>query len=493
VDCKVVVQEIGTFMRIVIKAFFVIICLSFVSVLGLRMYRGLKINPATTGEKDQIKLVKEVMAIIKKSYVEEVDNKKLIQGAIDGMLSKLDPHSAFMTPEPYKEMKVTMAGSFGGLGIEINVKDGKLTVISPIEDTPAWRAGLKPNDHIWKIDATPTQGLTIQKSVSLMRGEKGTKVTLHVAREGEKKPLVFPLIRDIIKTKSMKSRTLVPGYGYIRIIQFQERSGEDFVNALKNIRAENPDGLKGLVLDLRNNPGGLVDSAAQIADRFIGEGKEDGTIVTMKGRLQASRMNHFATVGEKEPHYPIVILINGGSASASEILAGALQDNGRAIVMGTQSYGKGSVQSVIALRDGYGLKITTALYYTPKGRSIQAKGITPDVIVAQNDLAKKTGPPAKSEENEAKPEFREKDLLNHFKGEHEKELPNKTEPPKAVQTTDKTLKKPSPAELAADDLSNDYQLSRALEMLKGLDVFSTITKGKAAAVPVPEPAANVVK
>jgi carboxyl-terminal processing protease len=291
----------------------------------------------------------------------------------------------------------------------------------------------------------------------------------------------------------MKSRTLVPGYGYIRIIQFQERTGEDFILALKNIRAENPDGLKGLILDLRNNPGGLVDSAAQIANRFIGEGREDGTIVTMKGRLQASRMNHFATVGEKEPHYPIVILINGGSASASEILAGALQDNGRAIVMGTQSYGKGSVQSVIPLRDGYGLKITTALYYTPKGRSIQAEGITPDVIVAQSDLAKKANPPAKGEAEEVKPEFREIDLLNHFKGEHEKELPKKPEPPKAVQPPDKTLKKPSAADLAAGELTNDYQLSRALEMLKGLDVFNTMTKGKAAAVTGAEPAAKAAK
>jgi len=480
-------------MRIAIKTILVIICLAIVSALGLRLYRELKTNPAISGEKDQIKLVREVMAIIKKSYVEEVDNKKLLQGAVDGMLSKLDPHSAFMTPEPYKEMKVNIAGSFGGLGIEINLKEGKLTVISPIEDTPAWRAGLKPNDHIWKIDSTPTKGLSLQKAVSLMRGEKGTKVTLHVLREGEKKPLVFPLVRDIIKTKSMKSRTLVPGYGYIRIIQFQERTGDDFVNALKNIHAENPDGLKGLVLDLRNNPGGLVDSAAQVADRFIGEGKEDGTIVTMKGRLQASRMNHYATVGEKEPHYPIVILINGGSASASEILAGALQDNKRALVMGTQSYGKGSVQSVIPLRDGYGMKITTALYYTPKGRSIQAKGITPDVIVAQSDLSKKANPAQKGGDNEAKPEFREKDLLNHFKGEHEDEPAKKTEPSLPVQKTTEPAKKPSATDPATDELTRDYQLSRALEMLKGLDVFSSMTKGKAAAVTPPEPAAKAAK
>ncbi len=480
-------------MRIVTKAVLMIIFLSVVSALGIRLYRDLRVNRTVSAEKDQIKLFKEVMEIVKKSYVEEVDSKKLIQGAIEGMLAKLDPHSAFMTPEPYKEMKVNMAGSFGGLGIEINIKDGKLTVISPIEDTPAWRAGIKPNDHIWKIDSTLTKDLSIQKSVSLMRGEKGTKVTLNIIREGEKKPLIFPLIRDIIKTKSMRSRTLLPGYGYIRIIQFQQRTGEDFVNALKNLHAENPEGLKGLVLDLRNNPGGLVDTAAQVADRFIGEGKDDGTIVTMKGRLAAAGMNHFAKVGEKEPHYPIVILINGGSASASEILAGALQDNGRAIVMGTQSYGKGSVQSVIPLRDGYGLKITTALYYTPKGRSIQAKGITPDVIVGQSDLAKKATPPATGQDDDAKHDVREKDLQNHFKGEQEKETPKKAEPMKPLQKAKEPLKKPLPSDAAADELANDYQLSRALEMLKGLDVFGAMAKGKAAALPTAAPAAKAAK
>ena len=484
------IQESRALMRIIIRVILVIICLSVVSALGIRFYRELKVNRTASVEKDQLNLIKEVMDIVKKSYVEEIDNKKLIQGAIDGMLSQLDPHSAFMTPEPYKEMKVNMAGSFGGLGIEINIKDAKLTVISPIEDTPAWRAGLKPNDHIWKIDAKPTMGLSINQSVSLMRGEKGTRVTLHVMREGEKKPLTFPLIRDIIKTKSMKSRTLVPGYGYIRIIQFQERTGDDFINALKNLHAENPDGLKGLVLDLRNNPGGLVDTAAQVADRFIGEGKDDGTIVTMKGRAAAAKISHFAKVGVKEPHYPIVVLINGGSASASEILAGALQDNGRAIVMGTQSYGKGSVQSVIPLRDGYGLKITTARYYTPKGRSIQAQGITPDVTVGQMDLTKKADSPVKDPNEETKHEFREKDLQNHFKGESEKEAPKKAEP---LQKPKEPLKKTSLSGSPADDLANDYQLSRSLEMLKGLDVFSTMAKGKAAAGPTLAPAGGAAK
>jgi len=467
-------------MRTGTKLILFVLLISIMAAGGVRFYKELKKSQTSAVEKDQVKLLQEVISIVKKSYVEEIDNKKLMQGAIDGMLTKLDPHSAFMPPEPYKEMKVNIAGSFGGLGIEINIKDSKLTVISPIEDTPAWRAGIKPNDHIWKIDDKQTRGLTINQSVSLMRGEKGTKVTLHIMREGEKKPLTFPLTRDIIKTKSMKSRTLFPGYGYIRIIQFQERSGEDFINALQNLHAENPDGLKGLVLDLRNNPGGLVDTASQIADRFIGEGKDDGTIVTMKGRLPNAKMSHFAKVGAKEPHYPIVVLINGGSASASEILAGALQDNGRAIIMGTQSYGKGSVQSIIPLRDGYGLKLTTARYYTPKGRSIQAKGITPDVIVSQIDPAKQKKAADKSHEENAAGEMREKDLQNHFKGEGEKELPNE---PEATKNILKPAGKPGTKPAPVDDTANDHQLSRALEMLKGLDVFNRLTKGKAAELP----------
>ena len=462
-------------MSIRTRVILLIVGLSIAFAAGINLYKDLRSNQTDSSSKDQLKLLKEVITIVKKRYVEEIDNKKLMQGANDGMLSKLDPHSAFMTPEPYKEMKINMAGSFGGLGIEINVKDGKLTVISPIEDTPAWRAGIKSNDHIWKIDSKLTRGLTINQSVSLMRGEKGTKVTLHIIRDGEKKPLTFPLVRDIIKTKSMKSRTLLPGYGYIRIIQFQERTGEDFVKALENIRAENPEGLKGLVIDLRNNPGGLVDTAAQVADRFIGEGKDDGTIVTMKGRTPGAKISHFAKVGVKEPHYPIVVLINSGTASASEILAGALQDNGRAIVMGTQSYGKGSVQSVIPLRDGYGLKITTARYYTPRGRSIQAKGITPDIIVAQQDLSKKTKTPGKESPEEAPAEFREKDLQNHFKGEKETDLPKKADPPSKLK---EPLKVPAVKKQPGEELADDYQLFRAVEMLKGLDIFNAITMGK---------------
>ncbi len=470
-------------MGIKTKIILLIICLTLIAYAGVRFYGTQKSN-STIIEKDQLKLVKEVIDLVRKHYVEEVDQKKLLHGAIEGMLAKLDPHSAFMPPEPYKEMKIHMSGSFGGLGIEINIRDDKLTVVSPIEDTPAYRAGIKSNDHIWKIDSRLTKGLTISQSVALMRGAKGTSVTLHIIREGHKRPLQFPLVRDIIKTKSMKSRTLVSGYGYIRIIQFQERTGEDFTNALRNLHAENPDGLKGLVIDLRNNPGGLVETAAQVAEKFIGEGKDDGTIVTMQGRAQLSKMNHYARVGEKEPHYPIVVLINGGSASASEILAGALQDHGRAIVMGTQSYGKGSVQSVIPLREGYGLKITTARYYTPKGRSIQAKGITPDIIVGSLDLsAKGKQPDTQAPAEEKQLEIREKDLQNHFKNGSEKESPKEMVVPKE---TFKDKKSPVIVPLG-DDITRDNQLSRALEMLKGLTVFDIMANKKTAA---PLPPAN---
>ncbi len=466
------------------RALLLIAFMATVTFAGYRLYSGLRQEKGAPPVKSSVNLLMEAMNIIKKRYVDEVDEKKLVKGAIDGMLSKLDPHSNYMPPEPYKEMKINMAGSFGGLGIEINIKDEKLTVISPIEDTPAWRAGIKPNDHIWKIDSRLTKGLTINQSVNLMRGEKGTKVTLHILREGQKSSLVFPLVRDIIKTKSMKSRTLVPGYGYIRISQFQERTGEDFANAIRNLHAENPSGLKGLVLDLRNNPGGLVDTAAQVADHFIGEGKDDGTIVTMKGRIPGARMNHYAKVGEKEPHYPIVVLINGGSASASEILAGALQDNGRAIIMGTQSYGKGSVQSVIPLRDGSGLKITTALYYTPKGRSIQARGITPDIIVGAKELARK-GQGAEGEKKGDAADFREKDLINHLEGD--KPGKSSVKPAKPVD-----VKAPA-VPLPGEDTANDYQLSRALEMLKGLDVINLMAGARGGGQPAPAAAGKAAQ
>jgi len=408
-------------------------------------------------------LLTEVLHVVEENYVEKVDRKKLLEGAVNGMLAALDPHSAYLPPEPFTEMKMEIAGSFGGLGIEISLKEGRLTVVSPIEDTPAWRAGIKAGDHIWKIDGIPTRDLTIVQAVKKMRGERGTKVTLTILRNGETEPRVFPLVRDIIRTRSLKARTLSPGYGYVRISHFQERTGEDFANALRNLRAENGGTLKGLVLDLRNNPGGLLDVAVAVAGRFVGERLDNGLIVYTEGREDFARRRFNASIGEKEPRYPIVVLINSGSASASEIVAGALQDHGRAVIMGTPSFGKGSVQTVVPMKDGAGLKLTTALYYTPKGRSIQAKGIIPDVIVENGEL--------KTVAEDKREDFHEQDLDNHLGNGKEMPAPEKG----ATEKKENSEKKARPAQHAMPgfegDVKKDFQLVRALDLLKSWEVL----------------------
>jgi carboxyl-terminal processing protease len=343
-----------------------------------------------------------------------------------------------------------MSGSFGGVGIEITIKDGRLTVISPLEDTPAFRAGIKSGDFIWMIDNALVRSMNISEAVKRMRGPPGTSVTLTILREGADKPFVVHLKREIIRIKSVKYRTLGKGYGYIRIAQFQERTGEEFTKALQDLHKENGGALRGLVLDLRNNPGGLVDPAIDVAGRFVGERLQNGLIVSMKGRDPSSRQDLSATIGEKEPAYPLVVLINIGSASASEIVAGALQDYKRAVIMGTQSFGKGSVQSVIPMHGGAGLKLTTARYYTPKGRSIQARGITPDIIVSAADRAK----PMKDEEHD----IREEDLDGHIDPAGNKEIKRKKQNPLSSD--------PKNGEAAGD-----YQLSRALDLLKGIDLL----------------------
>ena len=406
----------------------------------------------TEDEQSYLRLFKEIKSVVMERYVEEVDSKKLVEGAVKGMITSLDPHSAYLPPEPYKEMKVEMSGSFGGLGIEINSRNGRLTVIAPIEDTPAFRAGIKSNDWITRIDGTSTRGMTISDAVKLMRGPKGTSVTLTITREGSPQPLTFPLVRDIIQTKSVKFKTLEPGYVYVRITHFQERTADDFVKALQTLRAQNDGTLKGMVLDLRNNPGGLLDQAYKVANRFIGEGFRDGLIVYTQGRGNAVKQELNATIGQKEPHYPLVVLINIASASASEIVAGALQDHHRAVIIGTPSFGKGSIQSILPLRDGAALKLTTARYFTPSGRSIQARGIVPDIVVEQIDLSngqKKKGP-----------DFHEKDLEKHLasiemseNGEEKKKDEN------AIQGS-----------LDADT-AKDYQLVRALELLRGMVIM----------------------
>jgi len=405
---------------------------------------------AAGNDYESIELFTDVLSIVKKSYVEEVDTKKLIYGAINGMLSSLDPHSSFMSPETYKEMKIETKGSFGGLGIEISIKEGILTVISPIEDTPAYRAGIKAGDQILKIDDKYTKDLTIMDAVKRMRGTKGTKVTLSIMRDGFEKPKEFPLVRDIIQVKSVKFKTLDEGYAYVRIAQFQEKTDDDLQKALESLNESNKGKIRGLVLDLRNDPGGLLEQAVRVAEHFLDEGK---LIVYTEGRDKESQMRFSSRKGDKQPNYPIVVLINSGSASASEIVAGALQDHKRAVVMGVQSFGKGSVQTILPLSDNSGLRLTTARYYTPSGRSIQAKGISPDIVVDRIELAS-------GAEKKDSMHLREKDLENHFENDKKESAADKEEA-LPIYKTDEQVK-------------SDYQLLRALDLLKGWEILKKV-------------------
>ena len=409
----------STFFKIVFISAIVILA----AVTALQLYPESS-SDRNRSDREYLALLKQVIGIVKKRYVEPVDEKKLVKGAITGMLSSLDPHSAYLPADSFKEMQITTTGSFGGLGIEITVRDGRLTVISPIEETPAFRAGIKPGDHIALIDGIPTGDMSINDAVKRMRGPKDTRVTLTILRKGSDKPLVVPLVRAIIQVKSLRFRTLEPGYGYLRIMQFQTRTGADLTAALEGLTKESNGALKGLILDLRNNPGGLLDQAVSVANHFLGNRPDNSLIVYTRGREESSRSDFVATIGDKQPLYPMVVLINGGSASASESIAGALQDHRRAVIMGTQSFGKGSVQSIMGLPNNAGLLLTTAKYYTPKGRSIQAKGITPDIVV--------------------------EDLLLNGKSKAAEELREK-----------------APDALAL----RDYQLLRALDILKGWETL----------------------
>ena len=434
-----------------IAGFAVIVALLSIFIISSQRHSSAE---AKGSDYESIELFTDVMAIIKKSYVEDVDTKKLVYGAINGMLSSLDPHSSFMPPDTYKEMKIDTKGAFGGLGIEISIKDGVLTVISPIEDTPAFKAGIKSGDMILKIDDKFTKDLNINDAVKRMRGVKGTKVTLTIMREGFDKPKEFPLVRDVIQVKSVRFHLTDGGYGYVRIAQFQEKTDEDLAKALKAMKEEYKGELKGLVLDMRNDPGGLLDQAVKVADHFVAEGQ---MIVYTEGREKDSKMQFTAKKGGKEPNYPIVVLINGGSASASEIVAGALQDHKRAIILGTQSFGKGSVQTIIPLSDDSGLRLTTARYYTPAGRSIQAKGITPDILVEAVELPKTT---AKKDSMH----IREKDLENHFETENKSGKKDEKKDDKAEKVSTKL----------EDNLKVDYQVLRALDLLKGWELIKSM-------------------
>ncbi len=392
---------------------------------------------------EKLKVFSDVLTIIQKNYVEDSNAEDLIYGAINGMLRTLDPHSSFMRPDFYKELQVETKGSFGGLGIEITMKKGILTIVSPIEDTPAFRIGLEAGDKIVKIEDETTENMTLLDAVKRMRGPAGTDVTISIIREGFLEPQDFTITREVIHIKSVKYKSLEEGtIGYIRLSQFQEDSGREFSKALVTLEGgEKP--LEGLVLDLRNNPGGLLDQAVKISDEFL----EEGLIVYTQGKLEGQQMKFTAQPNQEDPHdYPIIVLVNGGSASGSEIVAGALQDHNRAVILGTTTFGKGSVQTIIPLEDGSGLRLTTARYYTPSGRSIQATGIVPDVIVKNQTVH----PP---EEKKKLRMIKEKDLKGHF------------EPEGATEET------ATAEDTAEAEEPEDIQLDRAVQLLKSWHIF----------------------
>jgi carboxyl-terminal processing protease len=405
-----------------------------------------------------------ILAIVKKNYVEDVETKNLVSGAINGMLSSLDPHSAYLTPELYKELQMDTQGRFGGLGIEITVRGGILTVVSPIEDTPAAKAGVKPGDQIFKIEDEFTKDMTLVDAVKKMRGPRGTKITISIKREGVPELINFTLVRDTIRVQSVRSRNLEEGYGYIRLAQFQERSDRDLQRSLEKMAAEKG-GIKGVVLDLRNNPGGLLTQAVRIADLFL----DSGMIVYTEGRIESQKQKYFAQKDSSWMDFPMVVLVNGGSASASEIVAGALQDHKRAVVLGTKTFGKGSVQTILPLDDSSALRLTTARYFTPKGRSIQAAGIVPDIIV-------ESVPQAEGKVDEKRrPGLREENLPGHLPNQHQ--TPNSQQEP---GEKDKEKQIPSSGPTGDDSIDNDAQLKRALDLLKSWDVFKQLVQKKAA-------------
>ncbi|MGM0953900.1 MAG: S41 family peptidase [Pseudomonadota bacterium] len=391
---------------------------------------------------DDLRKFTEVFSRIKDAYVEEVSDRELLESAIKGMLSDLDPHSTYLAPEDYEELEESTSGKFGGLGIEVGMENGFVKVIAPIDDTPAEKAGVQAGDLIIKLDDKPVKGMSLEEAVNLMRGEPGSVLTLTIMREGESAPIEIDVTRDIIKVTSIKSRMVDNGYGYVRITQFQGDTGTQFSQALQELEDKHGSDLDGLIIDLRNNPGGVLQAAVDTADALL----DEGLIVYTEGRIQSSRLRFNAKAGDLMSGTPIVVLINGGSASASEILAGALQDHQRAVVMGTQSFGKGSVQTVIPLDETHAIKMTTARYFTPDGRSIQASGIKPDIEVK----------PAELTELESRARFSEASLSGHLEGENEEKAREER-------------KRAENEEASPED--RDYQLRSALNLLKGLHIL----------------------
>ena len=391
---------------------------------------------------DELRVFAEVFGRIKQDYVEPVDDKRLLRDAIQGMLSGLDPHSAYLSEDEFDDLRAGTSGEFGGLGIEVGMEDGFVKVIAPIDDTPAQRAGIKAGDLIVRIDGQSVKGLGLDEAVKLMRGEPGSEIELLIVREGRDAPFEVTIERAVVKTVSVKQRMLEPGYGYVRLSQFQARSPEELLSGISKLRREAGGKLKGLVLDLRNNPGGVLHAAVAVSDAFLSE----GTIVYTEGRVNDSQLRFQAAPDDVIEGAPLVVLVNGGSASASEIVAGALQDHRRAVIMGRQTFGKGSVQTIVPVNERTAIKLTTARYFTPNGRSIQAEGITPDIVLHNLTVA---------ESDDETPNLSEANLSNHLAN---------PEGENGHANSDEAQEQGSLAE-------RDYPLSEALNLLKGLAIL----------------------
>ncbi|MEO6024341.1 MAG: S41 family peptidase [Burkholderiales bacterium] len=419
----------------------------------------------------ELRTFSEVFGLIKNNYVESVEDKKLIKEAISGMVSGLDPHSAYFDAPAYKEFRESIQGEFGGLGIEVAMEDGLIKVVTPIDDSPAYKAGIKAGDLVVKLDDTPVKGMTLNEAVKRMRGKPGSPIKLTVWRRSEPNPLTFELKRDVIRVKSVKVKDLEPGYASVRITQFQEKTGENLALALHELYKKNGGTMKGIVLDLRNDPGGALDQAVAVSAAFLPKDVlvvyTDGRTEQSKTRLSASREyylrggsdDYIAKLPEGVKTLPIVVLVNGGSASASEIVAGALQDHKRAVVMGTQTFGKASVQTIEQLPNNTAVKLTTARYYTPNGRSIQAKGIVPDILVEDPNNPTEAG-------------VKEADLERHLSNPNENPADAKAQPKPEVKSDKMEPKPAQTAKPGADDKDKaDFQMDQALNQLKGLPVI----------------------
>lgn len=440
-----------------------LVCLPAFSLIFLE--HDTKVQAKTQDIYKNLEIFSNVLNLLEKNYVEEINTEQVLEGAIKGMLTTLDPHSSYMKPDDFQELKIETKGSFSGIGIEISMKDGILTVVSPIEGTPAFKKGLKSGDKILKIDDESTKDMTLMEAVKRLRGPQGTEVTVSILREGFTELKDVTIVRNVIPLISVTSKMLEPGYGYLRIRNFQSKTTKEFKDQLDKLGEEAK--LTGLIIDLRNNPGGLLDQAVKISDIFL----DEGMIVYTKGRIKEQNMEFRAHANGEKYTFPIIVLVNEGSASASEIVAGALQDHKRALILGAQTFGKGSVQTIIPMDNGAGLRLTTARYYTPNDRSIQATGITPDIVVP-------TELTALDAENNKKPVkfLREKDLKHHITNGNEKkeeEVEEETAP--AQEGTDA----PEPEDVAEqEDISKDNQLTQALTLLKGLAVFGKLDLGR---------------